>query len=633
MPRLQGRRPWGVLLLVGLAFYLVVGVGQGLRLVRHIHELRALPPAAVLRDPRVARRAASELRGAAVAVRGLRAVFGPQLWVLGQLDRVPLAGPTLAAVPPLADIGAALLDAGAEATPLIEAFAAQPGEQSASVRLAAVVTAPEAQRALARADAALVRAQVARARIGADRPPPFKHLLERLDRLLPVARAITDAAPVLPWLLGNDQPRHYLLLAQNSDELRATGGFITSIGLVTIRSGRILTLDFKDSIEVDNWTVPHPDPPAPFTRYMGIDLWVTRDANWSPDFPTAARQVASLYENDTGLRVDGVIAVDLQTLALLVEGVGPLRFPGSDRVVTGESVLPTIEELWAPPGGVAPPRDIRQWSRAQAEWWRRRKDFIPGLTRALIDRLQTHPEQVDAGQLLTAVATVLGEKHVQLYFQSPQAQAWAAAHHWAGALDPVRPGDYLLVVESNMGYNKANRAVRRVTNYEVDLERSVPSATLTLTYTHMLAGPPSCDQLIQYAPTYEAMAARCYRSYVRVYAPVGSILRGAEGIRDVEQWGEAGRTVFGGFLTVAPATSRVVTFRYDLPESVLVNGQYMLFAQKQAGTGDLPLYVEVRGRRAAHVAAGHPTPMVGARGGLRYPLTLRADQRLRLVIP
>ncbi|MCZ7568456.1 MAG: DUF4012 domain-containing protein [Ardenticatenaceae bacterium] len=633
MQWLNARRPWGLLLLAGLALYLAVLMGQGLRLVQHVQALRAIPGAALLGDPAVARRATGELRAAADAGHRLRVTAAPPLWLLGRLGWLPLVGPTLAALQPLADAGVAFLDAGAEVAPLVEAFAAQPPAQPSSARLAAAVTAPEVQARLGRAAEALARAQAARERIGAGHATLFNHLLERLDLLLPLARAATDAGPSLPWLLGTDHPRHYLLLAQNSDELRATGGFITSIGLLTIQSGRIAALDFKDSIEVDNWTVPHPNPPDPFRRYMGIDLWVTRDANWSPDFPTAARQVADLYYNDTGLRVDGVIAADLQTLVLLVEGAGPLRFPGSNRAVTGESVLPTIEELWMPPGGVAPPRDVRQWTPAQAEWWRRRKDFIPGLMRALIDRLQTRPDRVDAGRLLAAVSTALGEKHLQLSFEHPEAQAWARAQHWAGALDPVRPGDYLLVVESNMGYNKANRAVRRVASYQVTLEPPTATATLTMTYTHMLAGPPSCDQLVQYAGSYEAMAARCYRSYVRVYVPAGSALRAAEGIRDVEQWDEAGRTVFGGFLTVAPTTSRVVSFRYDLPQTVLVNGQYMFFAQKQAGTGDLPLYVEVRGGRVVQASPDQPAPIVGSQGELRYPLTLRADQRLWLAIP
>ncbi len=50
---------------------------------------------------------------------------------------------------------------------------------------------------------------------------------------------------------------------------------------------------------------------------MGIDLWVFRDSNWSPDFPTAARQAVALYRPGQPVSVDGVVAL------------GPVRSAGT----------------------------------------------------------------------------------------------------------------------------------------------------------------------------------------------------------------------------------------------------------------------------------------------------------------
>ena len=77
--------------------------------------------------------------------------------------------------------------------------------------------------------------------------------------------------------LGADGPRTYLLLAQNNDELRATGGFISGAGHVTIDRGKITSLILKDSYAVDTWDQPHPEPPGPLRKYMATDLWVLRD--------------------------------------------------------------------------------------------------------------------------------------------------------------------------------------------------------------------------------------------------------------------------------------------------------------------------------------------------------------------
>ena len=66
----------------------------------------------------------------------------------------------------------------------------------------------------------------------------------------------------------------------------------------------------------------------PMRDYMGIDLWVFRDSNWSPDFPVAARQAISLYTQTRGGTIDGVIALNQQVVEALVDGLGPLTIDG-----------------------------------------------------------------------------------------------------------------------------------------------------------------------------------------------------------------------------------------------------------------------------------------------------------------
>ena len=57
--------------------------------------------------------------------------------------------------------------------------------------------------------------------------------VNRFDKGLPLLKMALDFAPAVPSLLGVDEPRTYLIIAQNNDELRATGGFISGVGTVT----------------------------------------------------------------------------------------------------------------------------------------------------------------------------------------------------------------------------------------------------------------------------------------------------------------------------------------------------------------------------------------------------------------
>ena len=120
----------------------------------------------------------------------------------------------------------------------------------------------------------IARAQAARERIDTARlSPRIQSLLARYDEAYPLADKGLALLEVAPQLLGADQPRTYLILVQNEEELRATGGFISAAGRVTLDAGQIVSLIIEDSYAVDDFTTPYPDPPAPLRDYMGIDLW------------------------------------------------------------------------------------------------------------------------------------------------------------------------------------------------------------------------------------------------------------------------------------------------------------------------------------------------------------------------
>src|SRR5581483_4599966 len=53
-------------------------------------------------------------------------------------------------------------------------------------------------------------------------------------------------------VLGMNGPRTYAILGQNSAELRPTGGFIGSLGVVTVDHGTIVAQDYRSSYSFDN---------------------------------------------------------------------------------------------------------------------------------------------------------------------------------------------------------------------------------------------------------------------------------------------------------------------------------------------------------------------------------------------
>ena len=574
-----------ILALVGGASWLGL---QGIRAARQFRlalaDLRALE--ALAKSPSAEALPALRTRATALdehLMAGQEAAR-PFLAVLPALGWLPGVGPTVRQIPALLTMAAETAGGMHEALDTLgPAFdlLGRPveGDLLANITGGLASAAP----GLAAADARLARAQAAREGIHGPLNRAVAPLLVRFDRTLPLASAGLQLAQAAPDLLGANGPRSYLVLAQNSHELRATGGFISGAGVLQVDHGRIAGLKLTDSYAVDNLQQPHPDPPAALAAQMGMEILLLRDSNWSPDFAISAQVARAIYQQDQGTRTDGAIALDLEAVRLLVGALGPLQVPGVAGELTGDNVIQKMEEAWANPStgqGMAPV--------GSADWWTKRKDFMGPMVAAALAKLQTGAG-VNPAALGSALMDMLDGRHLQIALDDPGPARVMAGRNWDGALRPPKPGegDFLAVVDSNVGYNKANAAVKQQISYRVAPSGDELQATLTLTYTHTAQPLPpdqACVRIAQYGDSYEEMMRRCYWDYLRVYAPGGSELTSTEGLENVStETGERGTSVFAGNLTLRPGDEQVVTLRYRLP-AVLGGVPRRLIVRKQGGT-------------------------------------------------
>jgi hypothetical protein len=336
-------------------------------------------------------------------------------------------------------------------------------------------------------------------------------------------------------------------------------------------------------------------------------LWFFRDTNWDADFPTSARRALGVYARDRGIQADGVIALDLSALQFLVDAVGPLEVEGITERVTGNTVLPLVQAQWGERAG-----------KTGQEWRLHRKDFMGQIASAAMDRLVTG-EDLEPAKLARALKQALDEKHILIYLTDPQAAGLLRERNWDGALTvPPIPSDMLLVVDSNVGFNKADARIARSIRYQVDLAaEDGPRTRLTLTYRHGSTRPvEECIQEARYGDTYADMIERCYWDYVRVYVPMGSQLLAGPGLplppgsllaRNSDALpaqpisptlAEGGLAVWAAFFDLAPGQEQTLTFDYHLPAWVLSYDSdglihYRLRVQKQPGTEAVPIRVEI----------------------------------------
>lgn len=412
--------------------------------------------------------------------------------------------------------------------------------------------------------------------------------------LAPYAEAGVWSAQVLAIAphLFREGKHTMLLLVQNSDELRATGGFISGVVVLRFDGVRLLSAEYRNSYDIPSGPDPSP-PPAPLREIMLAPVLVFRDANWSPDFPTSAQVLASLYQSGTGEDVSAIVAIDTSFVRMILGALGPIPVPGYDVTITQENAIEVAIGFWEAPIG-AP--SIRERGADFQSWLAHRKDFGGAVLEAILARARAL-DISDGTRLASAIGSAIARKHILFWAADPKAQYILEQFGMAGTLASSE-GDYLLVLDTNVGWNKVDRHIARAIAYDITL--GVPSeGRVCLTYRNQAdVHLERCEHRAEYGDSYEALTLRCYWNYVRVFVPLGSELLGAEGIEgDVHIGEEAGKETFGVLLVVPPKEERTICLTYRLPMNV-VGSQgdktvYRLTVQKQAGTENVPLTITV----------------------------------------
>jgi hypothetical protein len=548
------------------------------------------------------------------------------------LSWLPKVGPLLAASPELLEMA----DAGTEAA----AFTyrgLEPGltllkqdQPSSSTRLTELVHVLESAKPdLVQANQSVVRFAAARSELGetASLPWRVRTLIDRIDEWLPMGQAYLKLATVLPDIMGSQGSRRYLVVAQNEDELRPTGGFISGAGILGMENGRIVELTFQDAYQVDDWrNKPYDFPPQPLYDLMGLELFLFRDSNFWPDFPTSAESMMRLYRyGQESPPLDGVIAIDQRFAQFLLAATGPVYVEESGIKLDSESVLESFREAWSFQGDP----ESAEW----LEWYRDRKSFIGTFASAVQDKIEHDIADIDPLLLAQSIYQATQGKHLQVYSTVPEVGEVLDEINWDGRIQYDNGQDVLMVVDTNVGYTKANYYLRRNLVYQV---RITPGnqvrSSLSVHFQHSgVPGSEPCNQLVSYAfdivNDYLNLANRCYWNYLRTYAPAGSELLASSthhvpldtllsgkgwqgGARTVDEM--PGVTTFANYLMVPRGQSLESTFSYQLPADTITvendDHRYELQLIKQAGMPSTPVRIIVSLPDGTELASATPPP-------------------------
>lgn len=397
----------------------------------------------------------------------------------------------------------------------------------------------------------------------------------------------------LAKMAGAEEKQKYLVLFQNDNELRPTGGFLTAYAIIEVEKGVVNSVKSDDIYDLDLRFRQRLPIPETLGRYLTTEKYFhLRDMNISPDFKTAMQLFYENYQTVKGepTDLDGIIAVDTQVLTELLRVIGPIEVPGYG-MFTAE---------------ITPRCDCPQVVYALSEIITRptpylredRKGVLGPLMKSILNKTYELDKERFPELFQVAISSIEG-RHTQMYFMDESTQTAAEQINAAGRLYELKNNfkdwrlgenaDFLAIVDANLGGAKSNLFI----DYEVKQVIDAPvdgrlTKTVEITYKNSRKAD-NCN--------LEA-GLLCLNStlndWLRIYVPAGSELIEIQGIsNEAKTYEEGGLTVIDGYFQLEPLGLAKIRLTYSVPYTDTVN--YNLRLWKQGGINPVPMLIDVTG--------------------------------------
>lgn len=415
----------------------------------------------------------------------------------------------------------------------------------------------------------------------------FLGVASRLHGVSDSFSGLISAVDFVGWALGIDHQRNFVVVVQNTGRSGATGGAITSVGLITIEGGYITKTSFDDVYNIDGQLQMKVIPPVPIQKVDTV--WGLHNANWFLDFPTSAKKIAYFYQKSQGISPDGVIAINDNALKSLLKLIGPIDLLKYDLTIDNDN----FNHLTA--------LNIADEKRASQA-----KRVFNDVASSIFEKSISLPEN-KMENLLSVIKENTSNKDMLVWVNEEKYESIVTGAHWGGEILAGSPdSDYLAVVATDI--NEAGSGFTKALNINKQTEITDRGEAINVVAVERKRLENELPVGKEKKEAFE---------YIRLYVPDGSELISASGMvvpvakisidyakgefktdQDVvfsEQvsridpesgtriFRESGKTVFGAWLNVSSGDQAIAIFKYKLPFLVKRQDDLNFIFQKQPG--------------------------------------------------
>ncbi len=263
------------------------------------------------------------------------------------------------------------------------------------------------------------------------------------------------AAKLAPSMLGADGPRSYFMGFQTNAEARGTGGLLGgdsgSSGSTT--ASRAWTLWDRTPISTSRSHRSQSTQSSTSSTGSPIQLPTFGTAIRAHIFPYTAQIWKQMWAQQSGMNVDGVIAIDPIALSYILGATGPIVMPDGETVTKDNVVELTESTVYSR----FPPDPNDQSGR---------KRFLQEIATQVVKKITVPIESPRT--LLDALGRAVSERRISVWSSSAADQALLEKTPPLAHEIPDDPAPYAEVVINNLGGNKMDYYLKREIEYVAD---------------------------------------------------------------------------------------------------------------------------------------------------------------------
>lgn len=389
---------------------------------------------------------------------------------------------------------------------------------------------------------------------------------------------------VLPQLIKGEQKSSYLILLQNNKQIHPSGGSVESLVQVDFDKGKVVDIRSLGPTDLEK-------------------LVSDKIATFEPDFPVSAKAIQWYYQKGTGVRISGIIALDYEAAASLLDGVGAVEVTdenGSKKKIEGFNLI----------------SEISSSSKYTNQ-------VLEGIVKNVFF-LSHH----NWPKIAEALNQALEKKHILIYVSDTTLFTYLSSEGWTGILPRQAKAvkgtkfGFLALSEMDITEPKESKKISRQISLEAKLTDDLVLVNkLNIKYT---------------AQSVSSKVQTSHKFRLKIYFPSGTkLIRAVWGNNDIthtfKSFSDYGRAGYTAVLEIQPDQQKELQLNYeDGFSSELVDNQIKIVqdAIKQPGTDEDEFEYRLNYPPSLKVLSG----LAGRDGQVSFTTQLSKDRSFEVLL-